>query len=125
MAAPAHSHDRSVTILNLLVMNGFADAGMEIPLLTRDPDVWNSLARRARGPNAHTWLHAAAALGHTQRVAFLCSHGVNARMEDIDTAVPVADYQTETLRYGSMTALGWAAAGGHADTVAFLIARGA
>ena len=61
-----------VSILILLAANGYAADILACASLTRDPDLWSYLARVPIGQSELTWLHEAAALGHLDRVRFLC-----------------------------------------------------
>ena len=64
-----------------LAENGYASDIQAVASLSRDPELWSYLARSPRGDEEFptTWLHAAAALGHTDRISFLV--GVGASLE--------------------------------------------
>ena len=52
--------------------------------LPRHPDLWGYLVEARVGPHQQSWLHAASALGHVERIRFLC--GVGADVEATNAA---------------------------------------
>ena len=61
-----------VTIFILLPADGFTrELSPGVAPTCADPDLWGYLAKCRSFPHDQTWLHAAAALGHTERFRFL------------------------------------------------------
>ena len=114
------SSSDAVAILILVAANGFSSDLAHCASVTRDPDFWSYLARAHIGPNKQSWLHAAAALGHTERVAFLCDVA-GAPLEAVDSR---RDSFNDWLGCGCRPLM-WAAACNHDDAVTVLLQRGA
>ena len=113
------SHVDAITILILLAANGFTGDITACASLSGDRDLWSYLVKCPIGLHKHTWLHAACALGHIDRVGFLCD--VGARIEAVDQ--PKATfYRGEGGRH---TPLQRAAMCGHAYVIGALLSRGA
>ena len=135
-----------ISVLILTAANGYARDIVQCASLNRDPDLLGYLLKVRFGfpvqyddegrllfakHGKYTWLIAAAALGHTDIVRFLCD--LDAPLEDMDGGIPPTvihsfglgkePYELEQLH--RFTALGWAAAGGFADTLKELLKRGA
>ena len=64
-----------IIIFTRVAENGFARDVAVCGCLTRDPTFWGYLARVNFGQSGRMWLHAAAHLGHADRVRFLCGIG--------------------------------------------------
>ena len=64
-----------ISILILCAANGFTRDIVPCASLSRDADLWSYLAKEPFGLTDTTWLHAAAALGHVERICFLCDVG--------------------------------------------------
>ena len=65
-----------IVILILVAANGYAnDIAAAVAPLSRDPDLWSYLVKCRLGRVGYTFLHAAAALGHTEMLSFLCAAG--------------------------------------------------
>ena len=119
--SPLRADIDGVLIAICLAQNGYT---CDLALVSRDPELWSYLAARPVGrtvpSKALTWLHAAAALGHEDRVRFLCSPAVHAPLN----AVNVGNlYNRERGR--GLTPLGYAIEHARAGVVDALWALGA
>ena len=115
-----------ITILILVAANGFTADIIACASLTRDPDLWSYLVKEKLGEHRLSWLHAAAALNHADRVHFLCDVGLplNARYVDVNTSTYYLTTENLSFNRGN-TALHLTCKHGCAAAAAALLSRGA
>ena len=98
-----------IAILILCVANGFAGDLLPAASLTGDPDFWSYLVNAPNGLYRRTWLEAAAALGHSERVRFLVHAGAS------------LDPRDDAPLMSPGGAIFWAAFYGHTNNLMFLL----
>ena len=126
-SSPPSSH----LILTLVCANGYADEELaqSLSLVSRDPELCSYLVKVRFFPNGQTLLHAAAALGHVDRVAALIAVGADKEVRNTNFLSHSATERTPAevglRRYKNPnTPLLYAATRGHAGVVSFLLDMG-
>ena len=81
--AAAYPSIDPIILLILCAANGYAADLVKAGCLSRDPDLWSYLIKVPLGRRGKTWLHAAAWLGHADRVSFLLRLGALSRDQSL------------------------------------------